>query len=347
MRRIAAGAVLALAGLLLTFALPVQEWRTGDQRRMPLDTLPEAAPPPFPSTLWIDTDAACGHGVRTDPDDCFAIALLARAPGLRIAGVSTTAGNAPRQDVARITRDLAARLADETGRVLPVHGGTEGLRAALEAGPLAILALGPLTNVAAVLDAHPHLRPRVERLIAVMGRRPGHLFHPAEGAGGGMLFGHGPVFRDFNFARDPAAAERLLALRLPTILVPYDAARGIEITASDLDRLASAGGSLAWIAQRARPWLEFWREDVGRQGFFPFDLLAAALVVEPGALRCVAARASVGEDDTLFLPFWRPRALLVAPRGAGSPAAAPVLYCGQARPGLREALLPRLTAARE
>jgi hypothetical protein len=62
-----------------------------------------------------------------------------------------------------------------------------------------VVALGPLTNLAAVLDARPELRSRVARVVAVMGRRPGHVFHPAEGAGGGLLFGHGPVFRDFNF----------------------------------------------------------------------------------------------------------------------------------------------------
>lgn len=346
MRWIVAAAVVALAALCLTLALPVQEWRTGDQGRMPLDALPEAAVPPVPARIWIDTDAACGHGPRSDPDDCFAIALLALAPQLRIEGISTVAGNAPRGDVERITRVLAARLSRETGRALPVHSGPEGLRAALEAGPLAIVALGPLTNIAAVLDAHPRLRERVERVVAVMGRRPGHLFHPAEGAGGGMLLGHGPVFRDFNFDLDPRAAERLLAVELPTILVPYDAARGIEITAADLDRLAAAGGTLAWIAERARPWLRFWREDAGRQGFFPFDLLAAALVVEPARLRCVTAEARAGEDDTLFIPFWRPRSLLVAPRGAGdAETAAAVSYCGQARPGLKDALLARFGVA--
>jgi hypothetical protein len=42
----------------------------------------------------------------------------------------------------------------------------------------------------------------------------GHIFHPAEGAGGGMLFGHGPVFRDFNFEMDMTAATRIVALGL-------------------------------------------------------------------------------------------------------------------------------------
>jgi purine nucleosidase len=208
------------------------------------------------------------------------------------------------------------------------------LKTALEQGPLTILALGPLTNLAAVLREHPQLRKNVARLVAVMGRRPGHIFHPAEGAGRGMLFGHGPVFRDFNFALDPDAAARVLAMRLPISLVPYDAARGIELTAEDLGRLEN---SLPWIVERSRGWLDYWRTAIGRSGFYPFDLIAAAYVVEPSWLRCTPVRAWVGEDDTLFLP-WAPRALLVEPDADGA-----VLYCGLARGKVKQRVMAFFT----
>jgi inosine-uridine nucleoside N-ribohydrolase len=217
---------VAIAAVLVIFALPIEKWRTGDQGLAPLDSVPEVATPPFPRRVWIDTDAACGHSPRTDPDDCFAIALLLRSPEVHVVGISTVAGNAPREVVAATTRAIA-------GTRVAVNGD---LRMALEQGPLTIVALGPLTNIAAVLREHPELRKNVARLIAVMGRRPGHIFHPAEGAGGGMLFGHGPVFRDFNFALDPDAAAQVLAMKLPVSLVPYDAARGIELIAADLDQ---------------------------------------------------------------------------------------------------------------
>jgi purine nucleosidase len=329
---------IAIAAALVTFALPVKEWGTGDQGLAPLDSVPEAATPPFPRRVWIDTDAACGHAPRTDPDDCFAIALLARSSELEIAGISTVAGNAAHDVVEATTRALVAQLASP----VPVYSGAEAdvaLTAALERGPLTILALGPLTNLARVLENNPALAKRVPRLVAVMGRRPGHLFHPAEGAGGGILFGHGPVFRDFNFALDPQAAARVLALRVPMSLVPYDAARGIELTAADLDRLETF---LPWIVPRARGWLEYWRSDIGRAGFYPFDLLAAAYVLEPSWLRCTPVRAWVGKDDTLFLP-WAPAALLIEP-GPGDA----VLYCGsaRARADIKANLMRRLTATR-
>lgn len=312
------GAAAAL--LAVMFALPVEEWRTGDQGLMPLESARVEPTPPLARRLWIDTDAACGHGARTDPDDCFAIALLARSSRFEIVGISTVAGNAPLEVVERTTRELVLH----TGRKVPVHDQYRALQEALEQGPLTILALGPLTNLAAALAERPELAGRVARLVAVMGRRPGHIFHPAEGAGGGMLFGHGPVFRDFNFALDPEAVSQILAFKLPVSLVPYDAARGVELAAADLDRLERA---MPWIAQRSRGWLEYWRTDIGRDGFYPFDLLAAAYVLEPSWFRCTPVRAWVGEDRTLFIPFWRARALLVAPEDSPPHA----LYCGATR----------------
>jgi inosine-uridine nucleoside N-ribohydrolase len=292
--------------------------------------------------LWIDADAACGHSARTDPDDCLAIALLAHATRTWIAGISTVAGNAPHEVVERTTRELAAHLSAEVGRALPVHIGHQGLMAALEEGPLIVAALGPLTNLAAALDARPELRPRVVRVVAVMGRRPGHIFHPAESAGGGMFFGHGPVFRDFNFQTDVGAAARIVALGVPLTLVPYDAARRIEISEADLDRLAARGGAAAWIAERSRAWLAYWREDIGRQGFFPFDLLAAAYVVEPRWFGCADVQAWIGPDPTLF---WRPIAFLVGqsnvrplkPRAHGS-----ARYCADVSAGIGPWLVDRL-----
>jgi purine nucleosidase len=231
-RRILQGLVLAAALLVLflvvSFALPVRVWRTGELPAPPLPLVEGGPAVKMPKRVWIDTDAACGHGRTTDPDDCFALLLLGQAPSLKIAGISTVHGNATLEVTDRTTRDLVAALARDGaskavvfrgaanplaqagGRVAraPAHAALEQ---ALEAGPLTLIALGPLTNVATVLRERPELQANVTRLIAVMGRRPGHRFHPAEGMGrGGMLFGHGPVFTDFNFDQDRAAAVSVL-----------------------------------------------------------------------------------------------------------------------------------------
>jgi purine nucleosidase len=203
-RSITLASLILLAVLFGTLAIPVQQWRTGDQGRAPLTYVPVQARRAIPQRLWVDTDAACGHSERTDPDDCFAIAILAQAVEFTLVGISTVFGNAPLDMVDRTTNELARKLSSRLGRPFPVYSGYatplereslsvrppayDALTAALESGPLTIVALGPFTNIAAVLNGRPALRSSVDQLVTVMGRRPGHIFHPAEGAGrGGSL----------------------------------------------------------------------------------------------------------------------------------------------------------------
>lgn len=335
--------------LLASFAVPFYEWRTGRAAVAPLDLTTGGLVVDMPRRVWIDTDAACGHSDRTDPDDCFAILLLAQDPSVRIVGISTVHGNAPVDVTGATTRELLAKLTRRGATPPPVYRGSaraleeeEGpasparaaLREALRAGPLTLVSLGPLTNVAAALS-EPELRTNVARLVAVMGRRPGHLFHPAEGEGSnGLLFGHGPVFRDFNFDKDRAAARTVLSLGLPTTLVPYDAARTIEITANDLARLGRQGGAAAWVASGAGGWLRFWNERVGRDGFYPFDLMAAIYVLDPRRFDCAETTAWIGNDERLWKWFYSPESLLVGPpseQPAEIAAAGRLIYCPRAR----------------
>lgn len=355
--------IVLLTGLLTTFAIPVEEWRTGDQCLTPLTYTPVPTESDVPRRLWIDTDASCGYSRRTDSDDCFAIALLAYSSDFQIVGISTVFGNAPIDVVDRTTIELARRLSVEIGQTLPVHRGYPGplaqivssprppayeaLVEALEQGPLTIVALGPLTNLAAVLSERPALRSQVVRLVSVMGRRQGHIFHPTEGANSGILFGHGPVFRDFNFVMDVRASSQIIDLNLPTTLIPYDAARGIEMTAGDLDRLTASGRAISWLAERARPWLSYWHEDIGRQGFYPFDLLAAAHVVEPNQFGCAPVRIWVGKDPMLSVPYWQSTALLVD-QGIRPlekvEAVGSALYCAKVETNIKSKLMGRLIA---
>jgi inosine-uridine nucleoside N-ribohydrolase len=344
--------------------MPVRVWRTGELDMPPLALVAGGPAVDMPRRVWIDTDAACGHGRRVDPDDCLAILLLAKTPGIEIVGISTVHGNAPLATTDRTARELvalldgieapvyrgsAAPLGDDRSAEAPAH---DALRSALSAGPLTILALGPLTNIAAALEGRPGLAANVGRLVAVMGRRPGHLFHPAEGRGsGGILFGHGPVFTDFNFAEDPEAAAAVVAMRLPATLVPYAAARELILDRSDLDRIAAAGPAGAWVAERARAWLDFWNDDVGLPGFFPFDALAAVYVGEPALFACAEATARVAKDETQG-PLWRllfgSPALLVGPASADLPkarASAPVVYCPEVGDGMHGYLVESLSGA--
>lgn len=352
---IAVVVVLCLGALLL--ALPIDVWRTGRLPAPPLPVVrngPEIAPT---ARVWIDTDAACGLDRRADPDDCLALLLLARASDIEIVGISTVFGNADLEDTGRITRQLADRLHRDgvplpdmlRGAQAPDAAQTQaqtGLRRALADGPLTIVALGPLTNIAAALRGRPDLQANVQRLVAVMGRRPGHIFHPSEGHGNGMLFGHGPVFRDLNFDKDREAAVDLLRMNLPISVIPYDVARGISLSATDLDRIAGSGAAGSWVASGARGWLDFWHEDIGLEGFHPFDLLAGAYALRPELFDCAKAPAWIGHDDRLNnFRFFDPVALQIGvpdERPDNTRAETRLIYCVRTDTALRDWLLGRL-----
>ncbi len=344
--------VIALVGVIvISLALPLPVWRTGRLQVPPLNFVSGEQLVSRSSRIWIDTDAACGATATTDPDDCLAIVWLA-AHEPNIVGISSSYGNASSAVVERTTEALAAIIASSGLPQIPVWRGAAGpltrsaeaispahaaLRAALEQGPLTILALGPLTNVAAVLDGRPDLQRNVAALIAVMGHRPGHLFHPSEASGRGMLLGHGPIFRDLNFAKDAIAARSVLQMRLPITLVPYDAARHVRITADDLDRLARLGPAFAWAAGRARGWLNYWQSDIGQPGFYPFDWVAAAVVAVPERFGCALANAWIADEWAFWL--YPRKSLLVGPATAGNATAkARVIYCPRADPSLHRYL---------
>lgn len=340
-RRVAIGVAVPaalLAALAATLAMPVRAWRTGEPPAPPLALAP---PAPVPTgRVWVDTDAACGHSPRTDPDDCLALLLLATAPAVRLAGISTVAGNAPLPVVDSTTRALVTALAADGTTMPRVHAGgaaaAAALGRALDDGPLVIVALGPLTNVAAALAAAPARARRVTRVVAVMGRRRGHLFHPVEGGDAPSLLGHGPVFRDLNVALDVEAVERVVASRAPLSLVPYEAAREVVLGGDALDAMARRGGARAWVAPRARGWLGWWHAEVGIGGFYPFDLLAAARLTSPALLRCATVRVRVGRDAGPAGWLLRRRGLFIGDGGV------PAEYCAEVAAGAEASLAAAL-----
>ncbi len=346
MKRILLG-LAAIAVLLVVVALlPFTTWRTGEIPQPALQYEPTTGTNVRPSRIWIDADAACGTGERRDPDDCLALLSLTTARDIEIVGISTTFGNAPVSVTDRVTRELVQQLRSGTGPSLRVDRGcgaaaarclAEGgsvdaqvaLAKALHAGEMEYVALGPLTNLAAVLAREPALARRITRVIAVMGRRPGHRFHPSENRGvGAMLFGHGPIFRDLNAVMDSRAVAVVLGSGVSIVLVPYTAARRVSLRSHDLDRIAGMGAAGLWVSDRSRSWLAWWRRDVGLEGFYPFDLMAAAYIRDAGKFRCAGVAAWVGDDAQLG--WFSVPALLVAQHErppAGSPMRTDVRYC--------------------
>lgn len=347
-------ALSVVAALLLmviaVLAWPVSAWRTGETPLPVLVYLPQAAAPATAGRVWVDADAACGTGRHRDPDDCLALLSLSLAKNITLVGISTVFGNAPVAETDAVMRALVQEIRPQGVRPLPVFTGCaasapgcqslggslaaqDALVTALQLGALDIVALGPLTNIAAVIARDPVLARSITRVVAVMGRRPGHRFHPSENHGAGaMLFGHGPIFRDLNAVLDPQAVADILRSGIPLVLLPYTAAREVLVTSADLDTIAGTGAAGRWVAERSRDWLEFWRSKVGLDGFYPFDLMAAAYLRDPSHFHCARVSAWVGDDARL--PWFSGGAALLVSQDGLPPSvegAGAALYCDVVR----------------
>jgi purine nucleosidase len=342
--------VLIVAVVAFSLSMPYHPWRTGEGNMPPLALDPAGAHATPARRVWIDADAACGAGPRIDVDDCWAILAIAQTPGIEIVGISTVHGNAPRDTVDGVVAELAEKIglteriyrgASEPLTDAPTLNEAQlRLSKALSEEPLTILALGPLTNIAAVLRAQPELAGRISGLVAVMGARPGHVFHPIEGGRSNMLLGHGPVFSDFNLAQDIEAVRALLDARVKLTLVPYEAARMVTITEADLDKLQAQGGVTAWAAARSRAWLAFWRDDIGVAGFYPFDLMAAVYLTRPDLFRCADVPVRLRKHTWFWRWFLGKEGLFVDIGGDGEARA---VYCAEALPGTHDAAIAALT----
>lgn len=150
-------------------------------------------------------------------------------------------------------------------------------------GSVAILALGPLTNVAKLIEQHPEAAKRIGRVIAM----------------GGAIHEKGNVGprSEFNFASDPEALQVVVDAGLDLTIIPLDVTRKVRADAAYVESLnGTAHGAVA--AQLLRAYFHDGRES--RPLHDPCVMLYALapeifgtepmrlsvdLVEDPGALR--------------------------------------------------------------
>jgi inosine-uridine nucleoside N-ribohydrolase len=240
----------------------------------------------------VDTDVALG-AARGDVDDGFALAALFRAHDagrIRLAGVSTVSGNT----TAAAAEDCARRLAEAAGSRVEVVRGPQGPgapnRAAERIAALSeeseILALGPLTNLAAAVGKDPALPTRVGlRLV------------------GGNLSSRGflaPLWPfEFNLSFDAAASRQVLAAPWrDAVLYPLDVVSAMRVDGQRLRRLAALSSLGAHLARESARWLEKARWRHPGRGFPVWDLPAA--LEAAGAL---STEKTEGEIRLRLRPF--------------------------------------------
>ena len=313
--------------------------------------------------LIIDTDP----GV----DDAFAIALAAMSADVDLLGVTTVFGNVPlamttanarrllelcgRPDVP-VAAGAARRLVYGGERNGNVHGadGLSGragslpeatrplesqdavslLVSLLEASDetVTIAPIGPLTNIAALLAAHPGVRDKIARIVLM---------------GGGVARGNITAAAEFNIWADPEAARRVIAEdEVPCVMVPLDLTHRCAVDAAWLAKLAASGPIGEALDAFTPDYLAYYRQVLGYDGIVMHDAVAVAEAINPGILQTETYAVNV---DTTDGPA-RGMTLVDRRIALDDPESAPGRRIEVATDtdldGLREFVLSRLTGSR-
>lgn len=247
-----------------------------------------------PTPVVLDTD------IGGDIDDAFALALILDSPELDLQAVTTVSGDA--QARARI----AAKMLWVAGRRgVPVAAGAgsapspmpqaqwaEGftspellsepavalMKTAIDRGHGAtvLMAIGPLTNVAALLREHPEEKQKIRRIV-LMGGSIARGYYPNSG----------PT-NEYNIAADAAAAQTVFASGVPITMAPLDVTARLQLEKPERERIFAKHTPLTDALQALyRLW--------GQPTPTLHDPMAVALFLNPGI--CTTRELAVQVDD--------------------------------------------------
>lgn len=246
--------------------------------------------------IWVDTDPSCHLAGWHDVDDCLALAALLRRRGDAIRGISTVFGNSDDAVDAEILAEILRQLNLPASVLLPLRlykgvsksgsgSATPASRAiisALEREPLGVVALGPMTNIADVLRARPDLASRIQFIVFLGGTFSDHKLRLPE-----QRYLH---FHDQNVSKDIDAVRCILDLGIPLYLVPFRSTVSVRVSAEEV---IAALKPHEMLAAAIRDWELQWKRKLNLEGFVPFDLIAAALVMADWVYSCEPVSAAI------------------------------------------------------
>jgi pyrimidine-specific ribonucleoside hydrolase len=254
--------------------------------------------------IVIDCDP--GH------DDAMALLLALASPELELRAVTTVAGNqtlekttrnalkvlelAGRSDIplaagadAPLRRRLrtAADVHGETGldgsnlpepttRPVDAHAA-ELLADAIEPG-VVLVSTGPLTNVALLLERHPDVRDRLDRIVWM---------------GGAIALGNVTPAAEFNAFVDPEAAAAVFTSGIPITMIGLDVTHKALFMTEHAERLRNTGSVGRTVAELADFFLRVHRERFGFSGAPMHDAMAVAHVIDPTLVATVACNVAI------------------------------------------------------
>ena len=233
--------------------------------------------------VWFDTDLMIGMPDVSGPrevDDAFTLIMALKQPQIEIVGISSITYVDYSYDViqqllkwhhqgAPIPVYKGSPKADDLGIE---NDGTRALYKALKKEKLTILALGPMTNIATLIQNHPDIIPQIEKISICAARTPGLPFNP----------GHGKlnVF-DYNYEFDYKSMDVVLASSIPLVFAGYEPSSYTFIGNIDLASLDQSLEADKWLFDVVQPWMEKNEKFFGIRGFIPFDCSTLGVITHP------------------------------------------------------------------
>ena len=213
--------------------------------------------------LPIILDCDPGH------DDAIAMVLALASPELDVKAITASAGN---QTPDKTLRNVLCMLTLLGRQDIPVAGGArkplmreliiadnvhgesgldgpalpepdfapqtctavELMASTLRASPqpITLVATGPQTNVALLLNSHPELHDKIARIVLM---------------GGAMALGNWQPAAEFNIYVDPEAAEIVFQSGLPIVMAGLDVTHKAQIHDQDIARFRQLGNPVATV----------------------------------------------------------------------------------------------------
>ncbi len=255
----------------------------------------------------------------------MAILLAAASPALELEAITTVAGNQTLDRVtlnARRVCSLAgiSEVPIAAGRARPlrrepivaaeIHGASgldgvdwpeptvsqdprDGVDLMVERAladdqrPLTLVAVGPLTNVAAALETAPQIAPRIER-IAIMG--------------GAIGLGNWTPSAEFNVYADPEAADVVFRSGVPVTMVPLEVTHRALATDAVIERVAAVETPVARMSVALlRYFAETYERVFGFTAPAVHDPCAVAAVIDPTIVTTQSMNVTVELESELTL----------------------------------------------
>lgn len=276
-------------------------------------------------------------------DDALALLLALASPEIELLGITTVAGNAALDAVTEnALRVLALARRDD----VPVAAGADGpsrgtLRTAahvhgtygLEGAdlpapigrpvaapavafmrevvercpePLTLVPTGPLTNIAAFLEANPGLHRRIARICLM---------------GGAIGEGNITPAAEFNIWVDPEAADVVFRSGIPLTMIGLDVTHQAIVWEEERERLtASRGRASRLVGDLLRYFQAFHERVYGWRGTPIHDAVAVAHLIRPGLVTTAPYSVVVELEGR----YTRGRTVVDVHRVTGQPANADV-----------------------